>query len=334
MNRSLLLSLHALATLVVVGAFAALAAVGPLPVGRAPQGSRDYLLWSGWLALALYFAAYAYVLRKYAHKLGYSPEFGLQVKKEAMEAAQRKLGALRDRVAAKALTDKAQVGAAARAILRETGCAKVLAVHVSRGAEGGLRLETRRAEPLARTARWLHAHVYYGLGAGLLSFLHGGARFETPMGVALNGLTILVLASGIVGLALWMAGPGWLTREERDLSIEEAFVLDRHYARRLDAERARLAQVDPALAAEYAAAGRPAADLAARLQSACGGAAEGEKRARDLLALAGQRRRVAAELRRLERVRFAINAWRPVHLPASIALLAAILVHIASIWLY
>lgn len=334
MNRSLLSSVHGLAALLVVGGFAALAAFGPLPVGRAPQGQRDYLLWSGWIALALYLAAYAYVLRKYAHKLGYSPEFGLQVRKESMDAAQQKLGALRDRVAARSLADKGQILAAARGILRETGCAKVLEVRVARDEAGLLRLETRRTEPLARTARWLHAHAYYGLGAGLLSFLHGGARFETPMGVALNGLTILVLASGVVGLGLWMAGPAWLTREERDLSIEEAFVLDRHYARKLEAERARLAETDPALAAEYAASRPAAADLGARLQAACGGGADGEKRSRDLLALAGQRRRVASELRRLERVRFAINAWRPVHLPASIALLAAILVHVVSIWLY
>jgi hypothetical protein len=53
-----------------------------------------------------------------------------------------------------------------------------------------------------------------------------------------------------------------------------------------------------------------------------------------LLALLGQRRKVAAELQRLERVRWLMNAWRPIHIPASIALLAAIVVHVMSIWLY
>jgi hypothetical protein len=187
---------------------------------------------------------------------------------------------------------------------------------------------------LARAARWLHAHVYYGLGACLLAFLHGGASFQTPMGVILNGLTALVLVSGVIGLLFWLAGPGWLTKAERDLSIEEAFVLDRHYQRRIVAEQAQLHSVDPQLAQQFVAAGASTAEFVQRLATACGGGQEGERRARDLLALLGQRRKVAAELQRLERVRWLMNAWRPIHIPASIALLAAIVVHVMSIWLY
>lgn len=333
MNRSLFLSVHALVALALVIGTASWGVLAKAATDPASRSAREFVFWSGWVALALFLAAYAYVLRKRAHKLGYSPEFGLQVRKEAMEAAQQRLGALRDKVAARQLQDKGQVLDAARAILRETGCSKVLVARVVAGDGGLLRLETSRAEPLSRMARWLHAHLYYGVAACALAFLHGGARFDTPMSIAINSLVLLVLASGVVGILLWAWGPGWLTREERDLSIEEAFVLERHYARRVEAERARIAAVEPALASAWAS-GSGGADMAERLAGACGGGTEGDKRARELMALAGQGRKVRAELARLERVRFLINAWRPVHIPASIALLAAILVHVLAIWLY
>jgi len=333
MNRTLLLSIHGLVAILVVGGLAALALTGRVTIGRAPQGQRDYLLWTGWIALALFLAAYAYVLRKYAHKLGYSPEFRRQVPRNAMDQAEQRLGVLRDRIAAKTLTDRSQILDAARAILRETGCGRVLVVRVANDAAGRTALFTQRTEPLARTARWLHAHVYYGLGAGILTFGHGGGRFDTPMGIALNGLTLVVVLTGLVGLGFWLVGPGWLTKEERDLSIEEAFVLDRHYTRRVEAEAARLSEKDPTIAAAISKR-ESAPDLLPRLAAALAPAADAERRAREVLTLVGQRRRVSAELARLQRVKFAMNAWRLVHVPASIVLLAVITAHILSIWLY
>jgi len=333
MNRTLLLSIHGLVAILVVGGLVALALTGRVTIGRAPQGQRDYLLWTGWIALALFFAAYAYVLRKYAHKLGYSPEFRRQVARNAMDQAEQRLGVLRDRIAAKTLTDRSQILDAARAILRETGCGRVLVVRVANDSAGGPALFTQRTEPLARTARWMHAHVYYGLGAGILTFVHGGGHFSTPMGIALNGLTLVVVLTGLVGLGFWLVGPGWLTKEERDLSIEEAFVLDRHYTRRVEAEAAKLGEKDKELAAALMSAAPPG-NLAGRLIAVLAPAPDAERRARDLLTLIGQRGRVAAELARLQRVKFAMNAWRLVHIPASIVLLAVITAHVLSIWLY
>ncbi len=220
MNRSLFLSAHAFVALALVVGVVSWGVLADAASEPASASARDFVFWSGWVALVAFLAAYAYVLRKRALKLGYSPEFGMQVSKEAMEAAQQRLGALRDKVAARQLQDKGQILAAARTILRETGCSKVLVARVVAGEGGTTRLETRRAEPLSRMARWLHAHLYYGVAACALAFLHGGGRFDTPMSIAINSLVLLVLASGVVGIFLWAWGPGWLTREERDLSIE------------------------------------------------------------------------------------------------------------------
>lgn len=338
MNRSLLSSVHgAISGLVVLVLCVAPLYLG-VSLGRAPQGSRGFLLWSGWIALAFFLAAYAYVLRKYAHKLGYSPEFARQVPRTAMESAEQRLGALRDRIAARTLTDRAQILQHARAVLLDTGCQRVLSVALATDAAGGTILVTKRTEPLGRTARWMHAHVYYGLGAGVLTLVHGGGRFESPMGIALNGLTSIVVVTGLIGLFFWLWGPAWLSREERDLSIEEAFVLDRHYSRRLYEEIQKLsiadAEVTPWLTSQFTARAAPTGDVASQLASALGGGPEADRRAQDLLTLSGQRRRVRAELRRLVRIKFAMNAWRLVHIPASIVLLGVIAAHVVSIWLY
>jgi hypothetical protein len=75
-------------------------------------------------------------------------------------------------------------------------------------------------------------------------------------------------------------------------------------------------------------------ELAAELTEALGGGPDAERRARDLLTLSGQRRRVKVERARLRRAKFTLNAWRIVHVPASIVLLGVILAHVVSIWLY
>ena len=58
------------------------------------------------------------------------------------------------------------------------------------------------------------------------------------------------------------------------------------------------------------------------------------KDVRDLLVLHGQRGRIEAEWARLARLRTVLNAWRLVHVPCSVALLALVLVHVLSIWYY
>ncbi|HUR29068.1 MAG TPA: hypothetical protein VM509_12835, partial [Planctomycetota bacterium] len=79
MNQSLFRSRHALfAVLALAGLVAAIVVSGP-SFGVVGAGSRDARLWTGVLALACMLAALVYVLRKYMHKYGYSPEFRLRV---------------------------------------------------------------------------------------------------------------------------------------------------------------------------------------------------------------------------------------------------------------
>lgn len=336
MNKSLLLSVHGLIAAVLVLALLALMWATHATFGRAPVGHAGFLLTSGWIALAFFVVAYGYVLRKWAQRAGYSPEFRMRMPRQALERAENRLNEIRYQMAQGTLTEPADILERARRVLREEGCERILRVGLENasGSVAGA-LVTSKTEPLGRAARWMHAHIYYGFAAGLLALAHGGARFQSPMGWTLNGLIILVVGTGLVGLVFWALGPAWMTRLERDLSIEEAFVLDRHFERRLSEALVPVEEQDRALARSIArpSTARVGSDVRVRLAALLDGLG-GDARARDILALAGQRRHVKAELARLMRVRFAMNAWRLVHIPASIALLFAIAAHLLSVWFY
>ncbi len=339
MNRSLLVSVHGLIAAVFVVVLVALAFVMRTPSIGVSSASRTFILVSGWITLALFLAAYGYVLRKYAHKLGYSPEFRMRMPRAAIERAEGRIEELRYAMALGTLKGEKEILEKARRVLRDEKCQRVLRVHVdARGPEPVLVVS--RTEPLARVASWMHAHIYYGFAAGILTLVHGGARFQSTMGIALNGLTILVVVTGIIGLAFWTYGPTWLTRLERDLTTEEVFVLARHYERRVEEVLATIGKKERALAdALRTARAEQLPELGVRLSTVLLSASsvEGEDtgpRTSDILSLCGQRLRLRSELQRLSRARFTMNAWRLVHIPASIVLLAVIAVHVVSVWLY
>jgi len=277
-------------------------------------GSRDdenvgFLLATGWIAVACYLVLALYAVRRAAHRLRLSPEFAWRAKLPELERAQSQLTELQNRVARRELAGTRAIRTAAAEILRRSAVDRVLRVDLESDprAPGLQRLRVTPREPLGRLASWLHAHVYYGVAAALLVWFHGGLQCKTTMGLLLNGLSYLVIASGVLGAFFWTFGPTWLTRAERELSIEKAFALSRHYGRKVaDAEAARAA-------ADADAAGKLATEIAT---------------------LAGQRDAVRAELRRLERYRGLLRAWRLFHVPASIVLLALVAVHVLSIWYY
>lgn len=69
-------------------------------------------------------------------------------------------------------------------------------------------LVVKRTSLQRRVARWvsmrtlLAVHVYAGVLGSILGVLHGGHRFESPLGIALTIMMIVVVLSGFVGLHL------------------------------------------------------------------------------------------------------------------------------------
>lgn len=302
MNTSLYRSWHALVALLLIAGFVAWARAVDRPLGWALGADRGFLLWSGWVALALYLVLWAYAARKAAHRTRASFEFARAVPLARLERAQERLSDLRVDAFAGRITDPRTLLQRARRVLVEENVGKVLAVAVA-PATGGqpARIEVAWRAPLGRLAKWMHTHIYYGFAAAALVTLHGGLRFSSTMGILLNALSIAVLATGFVGLKLWTFGPRWLSSAERDLNLERATALRAHYRAKVEA-------------------------LAA--------APSGDAQARDLRTLKGQQRCVEAAWQRLAGRRFALDAWRLIHVPLSIALLLVVAVHVFSVWLY
>jgi hypothetical protein len=357
MNLGLFRSRHALVAAVVAALFVAWLALAPRELGSRADANVVFLLTTGWVAVVCYVVLAAYAARRAAHRLRLSPEFAWKADPRALERAQSELAALQQRVLRRETTAAAVIRAEAKAILRRHGVHRVLRCDVVRDtrAIGLLQLQVGPRQPLGTLAAWLHAHLFYGFLAALLVWFHGGLRCGSTMGLLLNVLSGFVIASGVFGAAMWTFGPTWLTRAERDLTIEQAIALRAHFARKIpeaEGQPAALAKLADEAAAAAEQAARTAADpaLAGKEATAAKTAAKKKadeaKRARDkaeastttipreLATLRGQAACVATEVARLGRYRALLRGWRLVHVPCSVVLLALVGVHVLSIWYY
>lgn len=302
-------------------------------------GSHGAMLVTGWGALAGMLILLSYVARKYMHKLGYSPEFRRRVALAEFEDFERRLIALQDEILRQRIRDPQVIRSRLPGVVR--GVERIVRVEIvaGDGPDAPPRLVARPTEPFGRTARWLHAHVYFGALFAILVLLHARGGMHSTLGVLLNGLALLVTLTGIGGIALWSLGPTWLSRRERHhkLSIEQAFVLRKHYRLKVQAALATLAPAAQPVLDELWRA-RRAPDFVGRARRALAGPAFTEagtlEAGRDILVLIGQYRRVIVALRDLWRVRLTFMAWRYVHIPAALLLLGFVLLHLISVWKY
>lgn len=362
MNLGIYRSWHAAVAALLVGAFAAWHFGAPLPFGDRDDANVAFLLSTGWCAVAAYVALALYAARRAAHRLRLTPEFGWRADLPRLERAQSELSELQNRIARREIGGTATVRRAAQQILAKNGVQRVLrvAVQPDREALGQLRVAALPREALGRLAAWLSAHVFYGVAAALLVWFHGGLRTGSTMGLLLNGLSYFVIGSGLVGALLWTLGPAMLTRAERELSIEKAFALREHFARKValaEAAQASLpARRDAANVAIAAAEQRVAAAEAAAQGGGDKQAAKAVKDAqkelkdaraalqklddeavalpRELAVLRGQEAGVSREAARLDRYRLLLRGWRLLHVPCSVVLLALVAVHVLSIYYY
>jgi hypothetical protein len=337
MNLSLFRSKHGPLAIVLVLAFAGFSIAASAPWGRQVSHHRGFLLATGWAALLSMVVVMAYVLRKYAHRGGYSPEFRRKVDYASLEGAENRIKRLRQQINAGALPTAKEIESEAARILREEGVHKVNRALVKPGPPGGDPWIVRivPTEPLGRVARWMHVHSAYGTAFGFFAIMHGGLSPQSPFGWTLLGLGLFVFVTGIIGIALWAVGPRWLTRREKDLSIEEATAfhaslgrkrsaaldsLDApvaHRMRSLQGKRPRSAEETETLIRELS---EDAPDQVATLQ--------------DLAALIAQERVLASEVKGLRRVRATFTAWKLVHIPVAVVLVGLVAVHVVSIWKY
>jgi len=332
MNITLFKSVHAFFAAGILIGFWLWNRQSMLPFGREANLSAIYLLWSGWVALILYIIVVLYSLRKYVHKLGWSPEILLKAPVQAIENTKKKLSHLRTQILAGELANKSEIQKRALAVLKEEKVYQVLRLKIRKGVHGKPRfiIELHPKEPLARLSKWMHAHLFYGLTSAGLVWLHGGGNFESWMGLLLNGLSYLVIITGLIGIVFWTFGPSWLTDLEKDLTIEKASVLRNHFKKKVEECSTGLSRD---VLSKFGSLSWSPRKFTIQIKSFLKEHADAQD-LEDLSILMGQQRLVEREWRFLSRARFWLNLWRFIHVPAAIVLMVVVLIHVISIWWY
>ena len=196
---------------------------------------------------------------------------------------------------------------------------------------------------------WTSAHVYLGLALIVLATLHTGFEFGWNVHTLAYALMILVIASGLFGVVAYAVLPAALSNNREEMTqpqmVEALGAVDRQL-------QSAAQPLDPHWAGQVLAAlgeGAFAGGLWRRLSaSANGGAtqqaiaafnrASSEQAADPALvrieALLQRRAAQLARMRRHMRLKALLEVWLYVHVPATLALIAALTAHVISVFYY
>lgn len=198
---------------------------------------------------------------------------------------------------------------------------------------------------------WVSAHVYLGLAVLVVATLHAGFQFGWNIHTLAYALMVLVVLSGLFGVAVYAILPRHLSRNRGETTqkqmLETLKTLDRQIneaAQPLSEAQARVVQ----MSLDHSPVG---GDLWRRLSGGRGGCGNRRALSRlralrrqatdvDLLRLDRmeellQRKAVAlAQVRRHLQIRAWLGVWLSVHVPATIALITAITAHVFSVFIY
>jgi len=197
---------------------------------------------------------------------------------------------------------------------------------------------------------WTSAHVYLGLSLVVIATLHTGFDFGWNVHTLAYVLMMLVIASGVFGIAAYSALPQALSANRGETTqiqmLDNLRMLDRQIneaAQPLDAEGAALVQMalrdDPfgggviaRLTGRYSRCGTRAALAAVRGLPLRGKA---DPDPYDHVEVLLERKRSAlSRMRKHLRLKGLLEVWLYVHVPLTFALIAALFVHIVSVFYY
>jgi hypothetical protein len=193
---------------------------------------------------------------------------------------------------------------------------------------------------------WTSAHVYLGLALIVVVTLHTGFQLGWNVHTLAYGLMMLVIASGAFGIFVYSSLPAALSQNREEMTqgqmVEALEAIDRQLR---DA-----AQPLPRLQADAvldAVAESPFSDgLWRRLSANYGGggtrtaldsfrqATEDDAVVRQVEALLQRRLAQLERMRRHIRLKALLEVWLYVHVPATLALVAALIAHIVSVFYY
>jgi hypothetical protein len=207
-----------------------------------------------------------------------------------------------------------------------------------------LGVRKRRINPGAWSLKaWTSAHVYLGLSLVVVGTLHTGFQIGWNVHTLAYVLMLLVIATGIYGVVVYATLPASLSANRKEMT--RAQMLDALTAidRQLESAAQPLARAEADLVIAALAQdifhGGPIARLTARYPrcataralAGMGGRSEAETR---VTALLERRRDQLAQIRGALRIRAMLEVWLFIHIPLTIALIAALTAHVISVFYY
>ena len=188
---------------------------------------------------------------------------------------------------------------------------------------------------------WTSAHVYLGLSLIIVATLHTGFQFGWNVHTLAYALMMLVIASGVYGVAVYATLPQALSDNRRGMTKSQMVEALAAIDRQLEAAAQPLARDEADLVIAALAQGPFDAGLAARLSGRyphCRTdralAAFGEGADERVVALLRKRQGQLTQIRRHMRLRALLEVWLFVHVPLTVMLLAALTAHIISVFYY
>ncbi len=196
---------------------------------------------------------------------------------------------------------------------------------------------------------WTSAHVYLGLALIVVGTLHTGFQFGWNIHTLAYGLMLFVIVSGMYGITVYASLPRALSNNRNEMTRGEMVDALAAIDRQLESAAQPLARQDSdrviaALKADVFSAGFTARLTGAYPLCATSRAfsafskgqsdeAQVEQRER-VRALLERRKDQLAQIRRQMRLKALLEVWLFIHIPTTIALIAALTAHIVSVFYY
>ena len=209
----------------------------------------------------------------------------------------------------------------------------------------------RYASRLGTVQGWLSAHVYLGTALVVVATLYTGFELGWNVHTLAYVLTVATVASGFYGVYIYLSVPGLMTANRGEESLEAMLLkiadLDRDIRdKALSLPDRILGVVNASLdnsrlggsflrivsgrdrGCPTAAAVRDLPEIGKRLSG------EAANLNHEVYTLLLQKNEILARARRDLRFKARLDLWLYVHVPLAMALLAALAVHVVSVFLY
>lgn len=192
---------------------------------------------------------------------------------------------------------------------------------------------------------WTSAHVYLGLSLIVIGTLHTGFQLGWNVHTLAWALMMVVIISGIYGISVYATLPQSLSNNRREMTRGQMVEALEAIDRQLESAAQPLSRHESDLVIDTLQDNVFSAGFIARISGkyprcatrraienlAHAGNDEALDRVRSLL---GRRQSQLDQIRRQMRLKALLEVWLFIHIPATIALIAALIAHIISVFYY